>query len=363
MSNIFKQNKHSISAYSTDLKGKMLALTGNASFNGTKADACGHSKSDLFKTKYVFAIDNFSFREMSSTHPIQSPVFILDLPDQKVELMLEIYTQGFLRPHYSCLDHVMEWVEVIKCDGYLNASVELGIINRNGREKELFRDTRIVTARDRFGLHKFIARSDLYDMNSELCISSDRLIVYCVFSVVLNRATVSYNNLKVSFAKPTFDDFNKKLFESKKFWDLSLLVNEETVKAHKSILAAKSPFFAGLLTDEMTEIEIDDLSYAALMEMLRYIYTGQMENIDIIKELLLASIKYQMEDLKAVCHENIISKIDLANAIDFLTFANDNRSFMNYKLLPHFSSRSITRLSRRRQMGLKCWVEHIFDLS
>lgn len=51
-----------------------------------------------------------------------------------------------------------------------------------------------------------------------------------------------------------------------------------------------------------------------------------MENINnISRELLLASIKYEMEDLKAVCYEYIISIMDLANAIHFLIFAYENQ--------------------------------------
>ena len=87
------------------------------------------------------------------------------------------------------------------------------------------------------------------------------------------------------------------LLESEKHSDVILLVGGKKLKAHKNILAARSPVFAAMFEHECKEteescVDIVDVDLDVFQELLRYIYTGK---VDVLKqyaaELLIASDK------------------------------------------------------------------------
>ena len=72
----------------------------------------------------------------------------------------------------------------------------------------------------------------------------------------------------------------------------------KVLNAHKNILATASDIFAAMFTHDMLEkksnsIRITDIDYDVLKEMLRFIYMGQVENMETIaSDLFIAADKY-----------------------------------------------------------------------
>ena len=126
-----------------------------------------------------------------------------------------------------------------------------------------------------------------------------------------------------------WDDVQK-LFLEEKFSDLKLVTAcGKELKAHKIMLAARSPAFSAMFEHKMAEsessvVKIDDIEHDVLKEMLKYIYTNKIEKYAL--ELLVAADKYGMEDLKAEClhliYEKIEDIINVENAIDMYEVAD-----------------------------------------
>ncbi|VDD76258.1 unnamed protein product [Mesocestoides corti] len=101
-------------------------------------------------------------------------------------------------------------------------------------------------------------------------------------------------------------------------------------KAHKAILAARSPVFAAMFEHGMTEsranrVHITDVEPDTLAEVLRFIYTGQVVGLDnpvTAQELLAAADKYQLERLKAMCEEELVENLTVEAACDILSLAD-----------------------------------------
>ena len=96
------------------------------------------------------------------------------------------------------------------------------------------------------------------------------------------------------------------------------------------MLAARSPVFHAMLQTNMREkesgkIEIQDLTSEVVSEMLEFIYTGEIkENLseDLLRELLIAADKYQLDLLKKICEEMLSSAVTVENCLKNLSMAN-----------------------------------------
>jgi hypothetical protein len=76
-----------------------------------------------------------------------------------------------------------------------------------------------------------------------------------------------------------------------KFQDVTLIAEDVELKAHKSILIEISPVFESILcvNKGQSKIEFKTMKIAALKEMLLFIYTGRIRNIEVLPDLLSAA--------------------------------------------------------------------------
>ncbi|KAL9888051.1 protein roadkill-like isoform 1-T1 [Glossina fuscipes fuscipes] len=118
------------------------------------------------------------------------------------------------------------------------------------------------------------------------------------------------------------------LLENGKFSDVTLVVCNLEVKAHKNILAARSDVFAAMFEHNMEEsklnrVLIEDIDYNVLNEMLKFVYTGRAPNIDkMAHELLVVANKYAMENLKEMCEDVLSAKLSVKTAAETLALAD-----------------------------------------
>ncbi|XP_014238056.1 speckle-type POZ protein-like [Trichogramma pretiosum] len=101
------------------------------------------------------------------------------------------------------------------------------------------------------------------------------------------------------------------------------------IPAHRLMLAAASPVFKAMFSHDMLEnksqsVDINDISYEAALEMLRYIYTGvvNIQEFSLSAEVLAAAEKYQLGGLKDECEKILISTLSAENAIEAIMIAN-----------------------------------------
>ncbi|KAL7302150.1 hypothetical protein TKK_0005373 [Trichogramma kaykai] len=117
------------------------------------------------------------------------------------------------------------------------------------------------------------------------------------------------------------------LYNNPSLSDIQLIVGKETFYAHKAILANRSPVFTAMFQIEMEEkrgniVEIKDLSAAAVQGMLSFIYMNKvLIEIDTVDDLLKASDKYEIIDLKNLCGKYLMNILDIKNCIKIVSIA------------------------------------------
>lgn len=106
----------------------------------------------------------------------------------------------------------------------------------------------------------------------------------------------------------------------------------EPMKAHKEILAARSPVFAAMFNSNMSEkqkneVVIRDMSHHVLSELINYIYTDKANFPRTMGfELMAAADKYDLPRLKAACERAIFRSISVETAIDTLILADKHNA-------------------------------------
>ncbi|XP_003428195.1 speckle-type POZ protein [Nasonia vitripennis] len=123
------------------------------------------------------------------------------------------------------------------------------------------------------------------------------------------------------------DDYEA-LLSDDKFSDVSLVAEGKTLKAHKCILAKRSSVFATMFDTDMKEkqgqpVEIDDVKYDVLVELIRFIYSGRVNNIvAIVDQLAIAAEKYALDGLKKMCERIMRTNLSIDNVIGCLQLAD-----------------------------------------
>lgn len=107
------------------------------------------------------------------------------------------------------------------------------------------------------------------------------------------------------------------LFNSELYSDLKIICNDRNIHAHRAILHSSSDVFASLIQESSTnKIDLMEVNGAIIFELIRYIYTGFVENLDeIALELLDVANRYGIRDLKQKCINSISRYLSIKNVL------------------------------------------------
>jgi speckle-type POZ protein len=114
------------------------------------------------------------------------------------------------------------------------------------------------------------------------------------------------------------------MFLDKDSADVAIVCRDGKLKAHKFVLALRSPVFKAMfkmsLTTEVTKgvIEITDVDHATMTVLLKYMYTDFIHQKDITMPLLFAADKYDVQPLVTLSEKTILRTLSLENAMDIL---------------------------------------------
>ena len=196
--------------------------------------------------------------------------------------------------------------------------------------------------------------------NIEKYLSNGFLRIKCEINIVSNQKHFHYDSSSVKI--PTCDLKSNfiTLFRDQSLSDVTLVAGGKEFKAHKLILSARSPVFAGMFKHGMSEsisnqVTIEDISSVTMEQLLVYIYSGdapvfsptneplkttpvesdtdsstteddtiseRYDRDEIIQQLLSAADKYQIDRLKACCESAMNKAVTVDNAADTLLFAD-----------------------------------------
>jgi speckle-type POZ protein len=119
------------------------------------------------------------------------------------------------------------------------------------------------------------------------------------------------------------------MLEEEILCDLKIQTNDGvTLNAHKAILIARSPVFLKILTSNMKEaatniVKVDDFDSKMMRKLLRFIYYGEVQDLaKIAKDLIYAAEKYEVNQLKEKCIEELVKNVSEENVIETLIIAD-----------------------------------------
>lgn len=123
-----------------------------------------------------------------------------------------------------------------------------------------------------------------------------RFPINAKYSIFQTTKPVALKQEPAEAKKQIFNDL-KELFDNKVFSDFIIRVDGREIQAHKNILYARSSYFSAMLSHDFVEntnnvMEIKDCDYEAVNEMLRFLYCGEVKDLDkVVYELLPVSDK------------------------------------------------------------------------
>ncbi|NXG52197.1 SPOPL protein, partial [Psilopogon haemacephalus] len=296
--------------------------------SGPVAESWCYTQVKVVKFSYMWTISNFSFCREEMGEVLKSSTFSSG-PNDKMKWCLRVNPKGL---DDESKDYLSLYLLLVSCPkSEVRAKFKFSLLNAKREETKAMesqRAYRFVQGKD-WGFKKFIRRDFLLDEANGL-LPDDKLTLFCEVSVVQDSVNISgqsnTNTLKVPECRLAEDLGN--LWETTRFTDCSFYVGGQEFKAHKSVLAARSPVFNAMFEHEMEEskknrVEIDDVDPEVFKEMMRFIYTGKAPNLESMADNLLAAAdKYALERLKVMCEEALCSNLSVENVADILILAD-----------------------------------------
>ncbi|CAL1291863.1 unnamed protein product [Larinioides sclopetarius] len=135
----------------------------------------------------------------------------------------------------------------------------------------------------------------------------------------------------------------KTIYINQRFSDVELKTKTKSFKAHKNVLCARSPVFEAMLSNDMKEkntncIQIDDLENDTVHQLLLFLYSDKIENIQwkSATQLYYAADKYQIGKLKAMCSSFMTENLSASNASDLLLLSDTHNDSNLKKVVEDF---------------------------
>ncbi|PUZ50652.1 hypothetical protein GQ55_6G075400 [Panicum hallii var. hallii] len=174
------------------------------------------------------------------------------------------------------------------------------------------------------GARWFIRRTEL---EASTYLRGDRIVTECNVTVIVTKQEAEPQTPCEIIQAPPSDlpvGFGK-LLQTEEGADVAFKV-QETFRAHRVVLAARSPVFKAELYGPLRErndggvIPVEDVHPGAFRALLHFIYTDSLpamddldgdENREIVKHLLVAADRYAMERMKLVCASILSRRLDV----------------------------------------------------
>ncbi|KAG1371740.1 putative BTB/POZ and MATH domain-containing protein 3 [Cocos nucifera] len=173
-------------------------------------------------------------------------------------------------------------------------------------------------------------------------LKDDCLVMNCTVGVVRNRIETS-RQFSIPVPPPDMGKCLKELLESGMGSDIVFEVGDETFKAHKQILAARSPVFNaqffGLIGDpKMDRVVVQDVEPPAFKAMLLFLYSDEFPDVHeltgsvslctstiLVQHLLAAADRYGLDRLRRLCESKLCEELTADTVAATLALAEQHQ--------------------------------------
>lgn len=273
------------------------------------------------KFDWRIEIEQIDKLRRQSIKELKSPTFFWDT-NKNHRCYLSLTTNS----DYISLQLCLEDSDVL---GEISVAYRFALYNLTGDQLSEFKDKKLfdIKTKSKFGCDKFMRARVFYhglslDRNFEYDASDQNITVTCFTSTKVISST---NNATHQIEE--ISDFEKLLYDSQ-FSDFTLITSNKTFKVHKNILSARSSVFSAMFMLDMKEkaqnsATIADFDGQVIEELLRYIYSTKVKNIETFAhKLYSAADKYDLSGLKRICIETLSQNLTIENALDIFSMAS-----------------------------------------
>ncbi|KAM3370355.1 hypothetical protein ACQJBY_017954 [Aegilops geniculata] len=189
------------------------------------------------------------------------------------------------------------------------------------------------SAKSYWGYFRFVAKVKLKSSSQA---SNGSLIIRCVLTVIKEPHTEVKRNTVV-VPQPNLQDQLCQMWKDGQGADVTFSVGGQLFKAHRCLLAARSLVFKAELLGPMKEkethfVKIDDIHREIFEALLHFIYTDSMivdehhreGGIAKLQHLLVASDRYGLDRLNAMCESKLSECIDVETVATTLVLAEQH---------------------------------------
>ncbi|XP_041493787.1 speckle-type POZ protein-like [Microtus oregoni] len=229
-------------------------------------------------------------------------------------------------------DYVSVNIELLSSpNSPIKAQIKFWIENAKGEKSEPVTSLKDFSFRPGYQRGcKLLVRRDFLLDHSRGLLPEDHFILYCMGTLVpySYRMCDDSSEPRIQVHKCILGDDLGDLWKNSSFTDCCLVVADQEFRAHKAILAARSPVFRAMFEHDTEEsrknrIEIRDLKPEVFKAMMDFIYTGKEPVLHSMADAVLAAAdKYGLERLKVMCESALCRDLSVENAAHTLFLAD-----------------------------------------
>jgi len=296
---------------------------------------------------HAVSIANFSQKmKMPPGKCLSSGIFTFMVEDKQTSWIIRCYPNGDRKAHEGFLSVFLAPKGNTQLP--IKTRFDLSIINKEG-EKSIsetgYKKTFVVKDDDKpfnsYGEVKLVSHEDLQKPDLNL-LPDDVLTIHCAITVLPVCPCVSESVVTSGTNRPLVTPVSnadikeqssivkcvEESYINGQFTDCVIVCQGREFNCHKVTLAGRSAVFNAMFTHDMEEsrsgrIDIKDLHVDTVGEMLAYIYSGKIANMDGKEETLLAAAeKYNLPGLKSLCEDALSKAMTIDNVLDMLLLAD-----------------------------------------
>lgn len=264
-------------------------------------------KVQLLESSFQWEINNSCISQCENAgQSIESPLFYT-MANAKLDWRLRLYPRG--RYEHEHRIGYMSLFLVSYNESEVKVQIDFGAFVKGKEVCRYYFDFEPIAASAPRGARQFLKRSLI--INEEGILIVDDLKIFCKIHANVCNDMQSYDKLRTS-GMLRESIYMEHLMRDEKFSDITFVVDGQSFKVHKCILANKSPIFRTMFEFDkrnkaINEVVIEGISHEVFGEMLQYIYTVRINEIDKIADTLFEEVL--MESLSI---ENAVKYLDLA---------------------------------------------------
>lgn len=287
------------------------------------------------KIHFKWTINNFVDCDQTPGGRLSSPEFFGNknsASGEKIIWCLDVYPHGNKNSHREYVSVFLRLVDPEEAS--IHAKFTIAVLDKNDQPAFLRKLEHTFCENEiDWGFGQCLAREQILD-SSKGFLPRGNFTIRCDLTYYGSWITKTLSEIPVP--ECTALDNLGTVYMDQKHVDITIKVGSNSIGAHKVVLAAQSPVFAAMFEHETKEkakntIEINDIQFEVVEEMLNFIYSGKSPKLSIMPfDLLAAAEKYHLDRLKAMSEREIASKLNPSTAVDALILS-DLHSAKNLK--------------------------------